>query len=289
MADRGLRLPTNADGDFFVDSTCIDCDTCRWVAPATFARRGEQSAVHSQPTSPELTRRALMALVACPTASIGTTRKHRVHEAIAAYPEPIEGGVHHCGFHSEQSFGAASYLIVRERGNVLIDSPRFAGQLAARLEALGGITTMFLTHCDDVADHARYRDRFGCERVLHAADATASMGIERVIDGTDPIVLDDEILLIPVPGHTEGSTALLYRDRFLFTGDHLAWSESHGHVYAFRDACWWRWDRVIASTERLLDHRFEWILPGHGRRCRFDADAMRAQLTTALAWMRSVA
>ena len=288
MADRGLRLPTNADGDFFVDSTCIDCDACRWIAPATFARRGEQSAVQRQPASPELERRALMALVSCPTASIGTALEHRVRDAIDAYPEPIDDGVHHCGFHSEQSFGAASYLIVRERGNVLVDSPRFAGRLVQRIEALGGIATMFLTHSDDIADHAKFRAHFGCERVVHRADA-GSMDVERTIDGTAPVPLDDETVLIPVPGHTEGSTALLYRDRFLFTGDHLAWSESHGHVYAFRDACWWRWDRVITSTERLLDHRFEWILPGHGRRCRFAPDEMRAQLATAIAWMRSVA
>ena len=29
--------------------------------------------------------------------------------------------------------------------------------------------------------------------------------------------------LIPVPGHTAGSMALLYNRRFLFTGDHLWW------------------------------------------------------------------
>ena len=39
MANASRRLPHNAPGDFFVDSTCIDCDTCRWMAPATFTRR----------------------------------------------------------------------------------------------------------------------------------------------------------------------------------------------------------------------------------------------------------
>ena len=27
---------------------------------------------------------------------------------------------------------------------------------------------------------------------------------------------------------------LLYRDKFLFTGDHIAWSATRGHIYAFR-------------------------------------------------------
>ncbi|XP_015064361.1 uncharacterized protein LOC107009532 [Solanum pennellii] len=27
------RRPQNVSGEFFVDHTCIDCDTCRWMAP----------------------------------------------------------------------------------------------------------------------------------------------------------------------------------------------------------------------------------------------------------------
>jgi len=37
MASLALRLPQNEPGDFYVDSTCIDCDACRQIAPATFA------------------------------------------------------------------------------------------------------------------------------------------------------------------------------------------------------------------------------------------------------------
>ncbi|KAJ8492931.1 hypothetical protein OPV22_014652 [Ensete ventricosum] len=31
-ADRQKR-PQNVEGEFFVDCRCIDCDTCRWMAP----------------------------------------------------------------------------------------------------------------------------------------------------------------------------------------------------------------------------------------------------------------
>ena len=71
----------------------------------------------------------------------------------------IAESIYFCGFTAESSFGAWSYLIVRpesEGGNVLIDSPRFATQLAKRIAAMGGVRTMFLTHKDDVADHARW-------------------------------------------------------------------------------------------------------------------------------------
>ena len=36
MANPKKRVPENVPGDFFVDSTCIDCDTCRQIAPAVF-------------------------------------------------------------------------------------------------------------------------------------------------------------------------------------------------------------------------------------------------------------
>ena len=34
MARLANRLPDNVPGEFYVDSSCIDCDTCRQVAPA---------------------------------------------------------------------------------------------------------------------------------------------------------------------------------------------------------------------------------------------------------------
>jgi len=66
MAKLALRLPENVPGDFFVDSTCIDCDACRQIAPETFSEDGDVSIVHHQPENEAETKRALMALVACP-------------------------------------------------------------------------------------------------------------------------------------------------------------------------------------------------------------------------------
>src|SRR4030095_17044455 len=76
MPSPALRRPENVAGDLYVDETCIDCDTCRWMAPETFDRAGEKSRVHHQPQTPAALQRALMALVACPTASIGASERH---------------------------------------------------------------------------------------------------------------------------------------------------------------------------------------------------------------------
>ena len=286
MAKLTERRPENVAGDFYVDSSCIDCDTCRWMAPHTFERRGSMSATHHQPTTPEEQVEALQALVACPTASIGTLSKHAMGDVLASFPLPVSENVSHCGYHDESSFGAASHLIQRPAGNVLVDAPRFSRPLVKRLEAMGGVRTMFLTHRDDVGDHEKFREHFECERVLHRADARGTLlDVERLLEGTQPERLDEELLVIPVPGHTQGSCVLLYRDTYLFSGDHVAWSDALGQVYAFRRACWYDWDVQVESMKRLLAYEFEWILPGHGRRCRFGTGRMRVEMERAVRWM----
>jgi len=304
------RLPTNVAGDFFVDGSCIACDTCRRVDPATFGGgEDDTSFVARQPTTAGERHRALMALVACPVSAIGTASKHGAEAAAAAraFPEPLAPGdddVYACGYAAESSFGAASWLVVRPGGNVLVDAPRFARPLLARIRELGGVRWLFLTHRDDVADHARWAEALGCERVLHARDVTSgTRKVERQLEGDQPIVLEDDLLAIPVPGHTPGSTALLYTRRRgtsprptdlgadpmardLFTGDHL-WGDAAGRLGASRSVCWWDWGSQTRSMERLLDHRFQRVLPGHGRPWQAaTAAAARAALVELVAAMQ---
>ncbi|HEX6160996.1 MAG TPA: MBL fold metallo-hydrolase [Thermoanaerobaculia bacterium] len=287
MASLTLRIAANAAGDFFVDSSCIDCDACRQIAPALFHDVGGQSAVLRQPRTEGELLAAQKALLACPTSSIGDVARRDMSEALASYPERVDGDVHVCGFTSEDSFGAFSYLIQKDSGNVLVDSPRFAGPLVKNIEGMGGVARMLLTHQDDVADHAKFHERFGCQRVLHRDDVRGgTKGVELQPEGNDPVELEDGLLMIPTPGHTRGHAVYLWKERFLFTGDHLAWSESRGHLYAFRSACWYSWTEQIRSMERLLDYSFEWVLPGHGRPIHLAPDAMRASLERCIAWMR---
>ncbi len=288
MAYRERRRPENAPGDFFVDETCIDCDTCRWMVPEVFGRSGEQAYVHAQPATPELEHRALMALISCPTSSIGAEGKHDVSAAVRAFPDPIAEGVYHCGFHQEESFGAASYLLVRRGGNILIDVPRLAEPLAEAIDRLGGVQWLFLTHKDDVAGHERARERFDCNRVVHEADATGALrDAERVIRGHDLQSLGRDLTIIPTPGHTQGSMCLLHGSKYLFTGDHLAHSARLGHLYAFRSACWFDWRIQIDSVRRLAEHPFEWVLPGHGRRAQLAPGTSAAAIGEAVSWMET--
>ena len=289
MAHLTQRRAENASGDFYVDSTCIDCDTCRWMAPDVFHSAGEQSAVYHQPGNETERLRAMQALLSCPTASIGTVEKPKdIKLAQQSFPILVEENVYHCGYHSEASYAAASYLIVRPEGNILVDSPRFAAPLVKRLEEMGGIRYMYLTHRDDVAEHQKFREHFGCDRILHKDDITSeTRDVEIQLSDIEQMQFAADLLIIPVPGHSKGHTVLLYKNKFLFTGDHLAWSESWNQLIAFRDYCWYSYAEQIKSMEKLAAYSFEWVLPGHGRRYHADRETMRQLLQQCLAWMKS--
>ena len=267
MADRHKRLDANIPGNFYVDATCINCDACRQLAPASFAEVGDYSAVRHQPLSAREIREAYRALLACPTGSIGTEQSDNsvMQAAKADFPLPVEGRVYYCGFNSEKSFGANSFFIQQPDGNWLIDSPRYVKPLVEAFDRVGGIAHIFLTHEDDVADAGRYAERFGAKRIIHRADAHAMPDAEVIIDGWDSRSYGEMFHIVPVPGHTAGSLCLLYRDRFLFTGDHLWW-EPETNELASPQQLVWDPEALCRSIARLASYPFEWVLAGHGGR-----------------------
>jgi len=288
MALLSRRLESNAPGDFFVDDSCINCDACRQIAPGVFGEVDDQSAVVTQPRHAAGLLEAQKALISCPTASIGTADRRDLRAVSTLYPEVLDDDVHFCGYTSESSFGALSYFVRRAEGNLLIDSPRFAAPLVKRIDSLGGLDMMLLTHRDDVADHAKFRGRFECRRVLHRDDVSGgTAGVELQPENQDTLQLAPDLLLIPVPGHTKGHVVYLYQEKYLFTGDHLAWDEEKSRLYAFRGACWYSWPAQIESMKRLLNYRFEWVLPGHGRRMNLPVLRMRQELEKCIVWMET--
>jgi len=279
MASLAKALPANVPGPWFVDSTCIDCDTCRQLAPRVFGEADGYSFVQAQPRADD-ERAALHALLACPTGSIGTRGNNDAKPAMADFPLPIDGDVYYCGFTSPKSYGGSSYFIRRPDGNWLIDSPKYLPQLVRQFEALGGLAHIFLTHQDDVADADKYARHFAARRIIHQLELDAQPDAERVIDGFDPVELAPGFLAIPTPGHTAGHIVLLYANRYLFTGDHLAWDRDDERLIAFHDYCWHSWPQQVRSLARLLDYQFDWVLPGHGQRVHLPAQGMHRELQT---------
>ena len=74
MADAANKYPENANGKFYVDDQCIDCDLCRETAPANFQRNedGGHSYVSKQPETPEEETLCKEALEGCPVEAIGS-------------------------------------------------------------------------------------------------------------------------------------------------------------------------------------------------------------------------
>ena len=184
LAAKGAKRPhaANVNGNFYVDHTCIDCDTCRWMAPKTFGRTvhgaSGQSYVYDQPNEDELDL-AIQAMVSCPTGSIRTRKPEaRTKDIIETFPLLVSNSlpnVFHLGFHSAKSFGASSYFVTAEisgrKMNIMFDSPRYSTKLAKLLEVAGGVDLMVMSHKDDVADHNKWKERFPeMKRVMHAAD-----------------------------------------------------------------------------------------------------------------------
>ena len=288
VARLDARNDDGVPGPWFVDTRCIDCGTCRELVPATFGAVGVRSVVTAQPAGPDGEREAWLAADACPTASIGRTP--RATRPPALYPHRIDGGVHDLGHTSEDSFGATSYLVLRDDGNLMVDAPRFTRSLTGPIDDLGGIAHVLLTHRDDVADAERWAERYGARVWIHEHDRRAAPFATDVFRGEAPTVVAPGVTAVPVPGHTRGSVVFDVDGTWLFTGDSLAWSHDDQDLIAFRYACWWSWEEQTRSLARLATTTtFSWVLPGHGARVRLDPQDASSRLHGLVERMRAAA
>lgn len=288
MAKPSLQLKENVEGNFFVDSTCIDCGACRRFAPSVFGETGDYSFVYRQPQMDSEQREAQRALLACPTASIGTHDKTDLIEAKQSFPLGLVPGIYINGFNARDSFGADSYFIKHPNGNWLVDSPRFTKHLVNAFENMGGIDYIFLSHQDDVADSHDYARHFQAQRIIHRLDANSAKDAEIILEGEDDSRIGSGHIIF-TPGHTRGHLVLLWEDKFLFTGDHFSWSPKFNRFGSFRDACWFSWDVQIESVQKLKSYKnVEWVFPGHGHRGQVKEKSFPDHVEEAVAWMKAV-
>ena len=73
MADKEHKHEGNAEGAFYVDTSCVDCDLCRQTSPANFKRNGEKgySYLYKQPESDLEIEKTRLAMKDCPVEAIG--------------------------------------------------------------------------------------------------------------------------------------------------------------------------------------------------------------------------
>ncbi len=287
MARLGKKVKENADGNFFVDSTCIACGACARFAPRCFADAGEYFHVREQPRDGMEKLSVQRALLSCPAGSIGAIEKEDLDAAKNSFPLRLAGGVFINGFNARDSYGADSYFIASPQGNWLVDSPRFAKSLVRKFEAMGGIKYIFLTHQDDVADAHLYARHFQAMRIIHQLDSEAQKDAELILkDGAVHEI--DRAKIVFAPGHTRGHLVLLWDGKYLFTGDHFAWLEDLNRFGPFRDACWYSWEVQAGSVARLGEFGgVEWVFPGHGGRRQVAPGSFPEIVGDAVAWMKA--
>ncbi|KXZ42833.1 hypothetical protein GPECTOR_115g327 [Gonium pectorale] len=271
----------------------------------------------------------------CPTYSIHATDRTpaELREAQDGLPARVPGvvaatakgegaeGVYYTGWSTEKSYAGCAYLIVRQGGNILVDSPRYNPVLARRLEALGGVRYMFLTHRDDVGDHQAWARHFGATRILHELEVNERQGTDAVevkLRGDGPWVIDaqgqvveaaagpgdvaaaggaaqdgdgdGDVTFIFTPGHTRGHVCMYYAPyAALFSGDHLCSAAGQApdapqdDLYVYKDFNWYDFPLQLASVAKLLQYDWLHVLPAHGRRMHLrDAAARLAAVSTLL-------
>ena len=282
MAKR-VRNPASAPGDWFIDTACIDCGAAPNEAPGLIIRKDGLCIFARQPETPDEDEAAFRAMQVCPTASV---RNESKRELPPLFPRQWAPGIFQLGFNARSSYGANSWYAVRTDGNLMIDAPRWSSRVVNHIADGGGLARILLTHRDDVADAERYAEHFGARVYIHEDDARAAPFATDLICGDAPVAISEGVTVIPTPGHTIGSVVFLLDETYLFTGDSLDWNHEGGKLRASPGTCWYSWTAQTDSLDRLAEHRFEWVLAGHGGSAQRPTEEMRAHLLNLVAWMR---
>ena len=272
----------NFPGPWYVDSTCINCDACRQIAPDTFAEAEDYAYVKAQPQDDEQRKKATQALICCPTGSIGTEESIDAAAAIQSFPQQLQPNIYYTGFNSPAADGGNSYLITHSDGNWLIDSPRYHRHLKSRFSEMGGIDFNFFTDIEYHQDSQRYHDSFDFQRMVHSADLNALSDADIVTRGDEPQSLIDDFIIIPVPGLPFGNQVLLYKNRMLFSGRHIWWNPYYQQLQCPKYP-----DKISRTNhqkflETLIEFPVEGIFPSHAHRVYSAAEEMKELLLTQL-------
>lgn len=264
-----------------VNSRCINCMASRTMAPDLLEERDGRSVFVRQPVTEDEVVAAWRAVEVCPTAAVRAP--HGLNRPANLFPQKLTDDVFRLGFNARTSYGAHSYFASNAGVPVMVDAPRWSSRLVDWISERGGLDHILLTHRDDVADAERYGQHFGARVWIHERDADSAPFATDIWRGDRPQGAISRVKVLAVPGHTQGSVMYLLDDRYLFTGDSLAWNAKTRSLEAFREVCWYDWSEQLRSLQRLLSETFSWVLAGHGGSIELPPSEMRAQLARFLA------
>ena len=167
---------------------------------------------------------------------------------------------------NRDTLGGTAYFIVRNEGNILIDSPAIEKTNQDFLHSQGGVRQLFLTHRGAIGLTAEIQQTFNCEVLIQEQEAYLLPGLS-VTTFSQEFSLDSLAKLIWTPGHSPGSSCLYYSDfgGVLFSGRHLV-PNLQGEPVPLRTAKTFHWHRQIKSLQFLLKsftpETLQYICPG---------------------------
>jgi glyoxylase-like metal-dependent hydrolase (beta-lactamase superfamily II) len=164
-----------------------------------------------------------------------------------------------------------AFLLRRDAGNLLVYSTPSLADDASTINELGGVARHYLGHWHEAQfGHAEVASRFGGPLFCHEKDEPPASK-SRPVDGTftKRHRLDADFEVIPMPGHTPGSTAYLWdtgQHRCLFTADTVYLRDGEWVAALLPDSS--DRDAYIASLGLLRELDFDVLVPwaaSHGR------------------------
>ncbi len=168
---------------------------------------------------------------------------------------------------NRETLGATSYLIVKNSGNILVDSPATEEINWQFLKNNGGVRWLFLTHRGGIGKKVgQIKADFGCEVLIQEQEAYLIPDVNTTTF-SDRFALSDDCYAFWSPGHSPGSSCLYWASLggVLFTGRHLL-PESRDRIVPLRVAKTFHWPRQLKSVANLLDRfsneTLEYICPG---------------------------
>ncbi len=166
--------------------------------------------------------------------------------------------------YDDATYHAQSYLVLHPKGNLLVDVPAYQVDVIRAIQRRGGVRYIFITHKDDIGAAASFHEFFQARIIIHKSEARYVQGVEVEVPFEGDFMLNSDIAIVHLPGHTPGSSALLdlRPPGVLFIGDAL---NIHPQGQLFVPPHPWDFDPVLKRVvlRKLLQYDFELILPAH--------------------------
>jgi hypothetical protein len=182
-------------------------------------------------------------------------------EARMQLEEPIEGllATPPARLPFLEDIDVRAFLLRRAGGNLIIYNAPGLASVAGEIRDRGGASGQFVSHGHEAMfDHVEV----GAPIFVHEldrAEAARSMPVEKSF--AERYKVDAHFEVIPVPGHTPGSTAFLWDDgkhRFLFTGDSI-WIDHGAWAAVLLDPG--ERDSYLGSLATMRELQFDVLVP----------------------------